>query len=75
MQIQRKLNFSAGPAALPQAVLERAQAELMNWRGCGASVMEISHRSPEFVEIAKQAESDFRDLLSISDNFAVLPPN
>ena len=57
---------------MPESVLLEVQEELLDWNGLGLSVMEISHRSPEFVEIAKQAESDFRDLLSISDNFAVL---
>jgi len=65
-------NFSAGPAALPKAVMEKAQAEFVNWNGLGSSVMEISHRSKEFVAVAKQAEQDLRDLLSIPDNYKVL---
>ena len=68
----RKFNFGAGPATMPESVLTEVQKELLDWNGLGLSVMEISHRSPEFIEIAKQAESDFRDLLSISDEFAVL---
>lgn len=68
----RKYNFCAGPAALPAAVLERAQAELPDWQGRGLSVMEMSHRSPEFVAIAEQAEADLRELLDISDDYAVL---
>jgi len=68
----RKFNFGAGPATMPESVLTEVQEELLDWNGLGLSVMEISHRSPEFIEIAKQAESDFRDLLSISDEFAVL---
>ena len=68
----RKFNFGAGPATMPEAVLEEVQQELLDWKGLGLSIMEISHRSPEFVEIANQAESDFRDLLDISDNYAVL---
>ncbi|MFT3930813.1 MAG: 3-phosphoserine/phosphohydroxythreonine transaminase [Spongiibacteraceae bacterium] len=68
----RKYNFCAGPAALPEAVLEQAKAELSDWRGRGLSVMEMSHRSKEFVEIAAKAEKDFRDLLAISDDYAVL---
>lgn len=68
----RKYNFCAGPAALPEAVLEQAKAELSDWRGRGLSVMEMSHRSKEFVEIAAKAEKDFRDLLNISDDYAVL---
>ena len=59
----RKFNFGAGPATMPDAVLEEVQQELLDWKGLGLSVMEISHRSPEFIEIARQAESDFRDLL------------
>lgn len=68
----RKFNFCAGPAALPEAVLEQARAEISDWRGRGLSVMEMSHRSKEFIEIAAQAEKDFRDLLNISDDYAVL---
>jgi len=70
--VTRRFNFGAGPAAMPEAVLEEVQQELLDWKGMGLSVMEISHRSPEFIEIAKQAESDFRDLLDITDNYAVL---
>lgn len=72
MQIQRKLNFSAGPAALPQAVLERTQAELMNWRGCGASVMEISHRSSEFMQLREECLQRMRKLLQLPDNYQIL---
>ncbi len=61
----RKYNFSAGPSALPQAVLEQAQQELLDWRGHGLSIMEMSHRSPEFVSVAEKAELDLRDLMSI----------
>ena len=68
----RAHNFCAGPAALPLAVLERAQAELLNWRGAGASVMELSHRSAEFVGIAERAEATLRRLMNISDDYAVL---
>ncbi len=68
----RKFNFGAGPATMPESVLTEVQEELLDWNGLGLSVMEISHRSPEFIEIAKQAESDFRDLLSISEDYAVL---
>lgn len=68
----RKFNFCAGPAALPESVLEQARAEISDWRGRGLSVMEMSHRSKEFVEIAATAEKDFRDLLNISDEYAVL---
>jgi len=68
----RKFNFCAGPAALPESVLLQAQSELVNFRGAGLSVMEMSHRSSEVVAIAGQAERDFRELLSISDDYAVL---
>ncbi|MCE0492746.1 3-phosphoserine/phosphohydroxythreonine transaminase [Vibrio salinus] len=65
-------NFSAGPAALPKAVMEKAQAEFVNWNGLGTSVMEISHRSKEFMAVAENAEQDLRELLSIPDNYKVL---
>ena len=65
-------NFSAGPAVLPEAVLKEAQAEMLDYRGCGMSVMEMSHRSPVFDEIIKEAESDIRELLNIPDNYKVL---
>ena len=57
---------------MPESVLKEVQEELLDWNGLGLSVMEISHRSPEFIQIAKQAEQDFRDLLSISEDYAVL---
>lgn len=65
-------NFSAGPAMLPVEVLRVAEQELINWHGLGTSVMEISHRSKEFIEVAEGAEKDFRDLLKIPDNYKVL---
>lgn len=68
----RAWNFSAGPAALPDAVLARARNELTNWRGHGLSVMEMSHRSDAFIDIAARAERDLRDLLAIPDAYAVL---
>ncbi|MBL4796457.1 MAG: 3-phosphoserine/phosphohydroxythreonine transaminase [Oleispira sp.] len=68
----RLYNFCAGPAALPTDVLTQAQAELLNWQGKGLSVMEMSHRSAEFVGIAKKAEQDLRDLMVIPDNYKVL---
>ena len=70
--MSRKFNFCAGPAALPEAVLERARDELLDWQGRGLSVMEVSHRSADYVAIAEQAEADLRELLSISDDYAVL---
>ena len=69
---KRLFNFCAGPAALPEAVLQQAQAELLDWQGKGLSVMEMSHRSDEFVSIAQKAEQDLRDLLTIPDNYKVL---
>ena len=71
-RVTRAHNFCAGPAALPLPVLERAQAELMEWSGVGASVMEVSHRSAAFLSVAERAESSLRRLLSISDDYAVL---
>ena len=68
----RRYNFGAGPATMPDVVLEEVQKELLDWKGMGLSVMEISHRSPEFIEIADKAESDFRDLLDITASYAVL---
>ncbi len=68
----RAINFSAGPAALPLAVLQRAAEEMTDWRGCGMSVMEVSHRGPEFKAIAEKAEQDLRTLLSVPDHYRVL---
>lgn len=68
----RAFNFSAGPAALPLPVLEQARAELLDYQGRGLSVMEMSHRSPEFVAIAECAEADLRALLHVDDDYHVL---
>jgi phosphoserine aminotransferase len=68
----RVFNFSAGPAVLPLPVLEEAQADLLSWKGSGISVMEMSHRGPEFSRIIEEAEADLRALLSIPDNYKVL---
>lgn len=68
----RVFNFSAGPAALPLEVLEEAKAGLPDWQGSGMSVMEISHRSKPFIAVAEQAEADIRELMGISDDYAVL---
>ena len=65
-------NFSAGPAALPLEVLEEAQAELVDYRGCGMSVLEMSHRSPTFQQIIDDAEATLRRILGIPDNYRVL---
>jgi phosphoserine aminotransferase len=68
----RVFNFSPGPAVLPLEVLEQAREELLEWRGTGMSVMEMSHRGKEFVAIAEQAEADLRELLAIPGNYKVL---
>ncbi|MCS6945002.1 MAG: 3-phosphoserine/phosphohydroxythreonine transaminase [Sutterellaceae bacterium] len=65
-------NFSAGPAVLPKEVLQRAAAEMLDWHGSGMSVMEMSHRGPEFISIAQKAEADLRQLLAIPDDYEVL---
>jgi phosphoserine aminotransferase len=67
----RVFNFSAGPAVLPALVLEQIRADIPDWHG-GMSVMEVSHRSKEFIAVAETAERDLRDLLSISDDYSVL---
>jgi phosphoserine aminotransferase len=68
----RAYNFCAGPAALPEAVLQQAQAELLDYQGKGLSVMEMSHRSADYVAIAEQAEQDLRELMNIPSNYKVL---
>nr|MBC8525150.1 3-phosphoserine/phosphohydroxythreonine transaminase [Chlorobium phaeobacteroides] len=68
----RNFNFSAGPAMLPTAVIERAREEMLDWNGSGMSVMEMSHRGKEFVSIAEKAEADLREILSIPENYKVL---
>ena len=70
--MSRGYNFSAGPAALPEEVLRRAQAELLEWNGARASVMEISHRGKDFVALAAESERDLRDLLAVPANYKVL---
>ncbi len=70
--MSRIYNFSAGPATLPEAVLKRAQDELLDWHGAGMSVMEMSHRGKEFRSIAEQAETDLREVMAIPDNYKVL---
>jgi phosphoserine aminotransferase len=69
---QRVYNFSAGPAVLPEPVLRRAREEMLDWHGCGMSVMEMSHRGKEFIAIAAQAEADLRELLAIPAGYKVL---
>lgn len=68
----RVFNFSAGPAAIPDAVLERVRADIPDWNGTGMTVMEISHRSKRFMAIAEKAEQDLRELLGISADYSVL---
>lgn len=70
--MRRVFNFSAGPAALPQEVLEKAQGEMLDWHDAGMSVMEMSHRGKEFMSIAAQAEADLREVMAIPDNYKVL---
>ncbi|MEO8012792.1 MAG: 3-phosphoserine/phosphohydroxythreonine transaminase [Polaromonas sp.] len=68
----RPFNFSAGPANLPEAVLQQAAAEMLDWHGSGMSVMEMSHRGKEFISIYENAEADFRELMAIPKNFKIL---
>src|SRR3954464_12407225 len=68
----RIYNFSAGPAVLPEPVLEQAAQEMLDWHGTGTSVMEMSHRGKEFISIHAQAEADLRELLAIPANYKVL---
>ncbi len=70
--MSRIYNFSAGPAALPEAVLQQVQHELLEWNDAGASVMEVSHRGKPFMATAAQAEQDLRDLMGIPENYKVL---
>lgn len=70
--MSRVYNFSAGPAMLPEAVLNQAQDELLDWHGARASIMEMSHRGKEFVSVALEAEQDVRDLLEVPGNYKVL---
>ena len=68
----RAYNFSPGPAALPEAVLRQAQAEMLEFGDAGASIVELSHRGPEFLEVARRTEADLRTLLAIPDDYAVV---
>lgn len=70
--MERIYNFSAGPAVLPRDVLVQAGDELINWQGCGMSVMEMSHRGKEYMGIQAQAEADLRELMGIPANYKVL---
>ena len=69
---QRPYNFSAGPAALPEVVLQQAAAEMLDWQGSGMGVMEMSHRGREFMSIAAAAEADLRELLAVPAHFRIL---
>lgn len=68
----RPYNFSAGPATLPEEVLQQAAEEMLDWHGAGMSVMEMSHRGKEFTQIATQAEADLRELLAVPANYKIL---
>ena len=68
----RVINFSSGPATLPESVLRLAAQEMMDWQGCGMSVMEMSHRGPEFTQILSQTQSLLKELLAVPDNYEVL---
>ena len=70
--MRRIYNFSAGPAMVPEAVLERAREELLDWRGSGMSVMEVSHRGTDFIELAARSEAVLRELLAVPENYRVL---
>jgi phosphoserine aminotransferase len=70
--MSRIFNFSAGPAMLPAEVLSRAGDEMLDWRGSGMSVMEMSHRGPEFISIAAEAEADLRSLAAIPQSYKLL---
>lgn len=70
--MSRVFNFSAGPATIPDAVLARVREDIPDWNNTGSSVMEVSHRSKEFVGVAAKAEQDLRDLLGVPDNYSVL---
>ena len=70
--MSRVYNFSAGPAVLPEEVLKEAAADMLDYKGCGMSVMEMSHRSKMFDNIIKEAEADLRKLMNIPDNYKVL---
>ena len=70
--VKRVHNFNAGPSVLPVSVLEKAQAEMLDYQGCGMSVMEMSHRSKEFESIIQTAEADLRELMGIPANYKIL---
>src|SRR6185295_12423665 len=72
LPMSRVINFSAGPAVLPEPVLRQAADEMLDWHGSGMSVMEMSHRGPEYIAIQAEAETLARELLAIPANYKVL---
>jgi phosphoserine aminotransferase len=70
--MKRAINFNAGPAAIPQEVLEKAQAEMLDWKGTGMSVMEVSHRSKEYEELHNHAQASFKELAGMGDEWKIL---
>jgi phosphoserine aminotransferase len=70
--MSRAFNFSAGPAMLPEAVMRKAESEFLDWNNTGMSVMEMSHRSKEYMSVAHQMEADLREVMAIPDNYKVL---
>jgi len=70
--MKRVFNFSAGPAVMPEEVLRQAQEEMLDWHGIGMSIMEVSHRGPEFQSVLEQAEADLREVLKVPSNYHVL---
>ena len=72
MTMNRPYNFSAGPAAIPEEVLQQAAAEMLDWHGSGMGVMEMSHRGKEFIAIYEQAEADLRELLAVPPESKIL---
>jgi len=68
----RSHNFSAGPSILPTEVLQKAQAELLDYKGTGSSIMELSHRGPEYIEVDAQAIARLKSLMGLGDDFEVL---
>jgi len=70
--MNRPFNFSAGPAAIPEEVLQQAASEMLNWNGSGMGVMEMSHRGKEFISIYERAEADLRELLAVPSNYHIL---
>jgi phosphoserine aminotransferase len=70
--MKRAINFNAGPAAIPQEVLEKAQAEMLDWKGTGMSVMEVSHRSKEYEEMHNHAQASFREIAGMGEEWKIL---